>query len=79
MPVLLYNKTDRVAISSEPFFPHEEELGEKGYMDEESLNIEEWKPYYIKFYGDEVLGSFIDAPFYKKEFQGNLFEIIVAG
>ena len=75
MTVKSYNKTDRVAISSDPFFPHEEELGEKGYVDKEPLNIEEWKPYYIKFFGDEVPGFFRDAPFYRKESQGKLFEI----
>ena len=75
MTVLLYNKIDRIAISSDPFIPQEEELDEKVRLDKEPLNLEEWKPYYIKFYGDEVPGFFRSAPFYKKEFQRKLFEI----
>ena len=75
MTVLLYNKTDRIAISPDPFFPPEEELDEKGDMDKEPLKIEEWKSYYVKFYGEEVPNSFRNALFYKKPFQGKLFEI----
>lgn len=75
MTVLLYNKNDRIAISSDPFIPQEEELDEKVSMDGGTLNIDEWKPYYIKFFGDEVPGFFRGAPFYKKPFQRKLFEI----
>jgi predicted component of viral defense system (DUF524 family) len=75
MTVLLYNKNDRIAISSDPYIPKEEELDEKVSLDKETLSIEEWKSYYIKFYGDEVPDFFRTAPFYTKPFQRRLFEI----
>lgn len=75
MTILFYNKNYRIAISSYPFFPQEEELDEKGDMYKGPLKLEEWNTYYIKFYGDEVGDFWNNAPFYTNRFQGNLFEI----
>jgi len=75
MKVFLYNKTDRVAISSDPFFPEEEEFDDGGDAGKDPLSIKEWETYYVKFYGDEVPNGFGSAPFYKKPFPGKLFEI----
>ena len=75
MTILFYNKNSRIAISSDPFFPQEKELDEKGDMYKGPLKLEEWNTYYIKFYGDKVVDFGGNAPFYTKQFPGKLFEI----
>ena len=72
MTILFYNKNSRIAISSDPFFPQEEELDEKGDMYKEPLKLEEWNTYYIKFYGDKVRDFSGNVPFHTKTVPGKI-------
>lgn len=62
MTILFYDKKSQIAISSEPFFQNEEGSIEAEYTDNETVSLAEWKPYYIKFYGDKI-AHFEQAPF----------------
>ncbi|MCJ7774298.1 MAG: DUF2357 domain-containing protein [Desulfobacterales bacterium] len=63
MTILFYDKKSQIAISSEPFFENEEGSIEPVYSYNETVPLAEWKPYYIKFYGDKI-AHFEQAPFF---------------
>ena len=67
MTVLFYDKKSRVVISSERSFPDEEGSIEAEYSGNETVPLAEWKPYYIKFYGDNI-AQFEQTPFFASPF-----------
>ena len=77
MAIILYSSELRMAIADDPMFPSEEELETSTCAEASSLTLQEWRTYFVKFYGDHV------PPFFPKQgndynlrmFPGQLFEI----
>lgn len=71
MAILGYESTIRCALADAPDFPPEEELTVINHR----IDLDEWRSYFVKFYG-EVWAFFPRAPYVvSREFSGKIFEI----
>lgn len=71
MAILGYEPTIRCALADAPDFSPEEELTVVNHR----IDLDEWRSYFVKFYG-EVWASFPRAPYVvSREFSGKIFEI----
>jgi hypothetical protein len=71
MAILGYEPTIRCALADAPDFPPEEELTVINHR----IDLDEWRSYFVKFYG-EVWAFFPRAPYVvSREFSGKIFEI----
>ena len=71
-----YYANIRMAIAEEPKFPSEEEASSFIWDDAVPLTLEEWKTYFVKFYGEQVPNFFPQSGIYtQRPFPGHLFEI----
>ncbi|MFH2041030.1 MAG: DUF2357 domain-containing protein [Acidobacteriota bacterium] len=77
MNLLRYSPESRMALAEDPLFPSEEEVQASACAETGPLTLQEWRTYFVKFYGDDV------PPFFPKPgddynlrvFPGRLFEI----
>lgn len=76
MAILGYESTIQCALADAPDFPPEEELTEEELtVINNRIDLDEWRSYFVKFYG-EVWASFLRAPYaVSREFSGKIFEI----
>jgi len=77
MTLLLYSTESRMALAEDPFFPSEAEAEVSTFAETDYLTLQEWRTYFVKFYGDEV-PSFFPRPgsdFVLRMFPNKIFEI----
>jgi hypothetical protein len=52
MAILFYTSKAQMAVADNPMFPSEDEAAAIGLCCPESLPLQDWQTYFIKFYGD---------------------------
>ncbi len=76
MPILFYSSEAQMAVADNPVFPSEEEAAATSLFCPESLTLQDWQTYFVKFYGN-IPDSFpTEIGLYTQRcFDAQLFEI----